>query len=425
MSVCGWSANRRSPVEHLQIRLADAVHPVPIIGMPRRDALEVHGVTDCGFWVTFPVGQVPDRTGLDMRLEARARNGSAFGVDAVYTTLEPREAPPPEPPDGDLIAICMATYEPPGDLFERQVASLRAQTHERWVCVINDDCSSPEGFAAMQRATAGDERFRLARNEQRLGFYWNFERALERVPAQAAAVALADQDDHWHPDKLATLKAALEPGVSLVYSDQRIVRPDGTVLADTFWRERDNYFSNLRMLVVANTVTGAASLFPRRLLDHALPFPARVGSSFHDHWLAAVACATGRIAYVDRPLYDYVQHSAQVIGHTEASAGDAVSTRGRDYVEWVLAPQHRALALRERCRAQLDARARRMLTRLGEGDSTWRGIAERARRLPTDTRRSTLGVERRAVRAALWRRFGRDHSAEYMRGPVEYGPYRW
>ena len=73
-------------------------------------------------------------------------------------------------------------------------------------------------------------------------------------------------------------------------------------------------------LLVANTVTGAASLFRRELLDLALPFPPRHGTPYHDHWLAAVALASGRIAYVDRPLYDYVQHRDAALGHARANA---------------------------------------------------------------------------------------------------------
>lgn len=49
-------------------------------------------------------------------------------------------------------------------------------------------------------------------------------------PADTPFVALCDQDDYWHPDKLSTLVQALRPaGVTLAYSDQRIVLDDGTV----------------------------------------------------------------------------------------------------------------------------------------------------------------------------------------------------
>ena len=45
---------------------------------------------------------------------------------------------------------------------------------------------------------------------------------------------MADQDDFWHPDKLETLLAAIGDA-QLVYSDARIVDPDGELIADTYW----------------------------------------------------------------------------------------------------------------------------------------------------------------------------------------------
>ena len=98
----------------------------------------------------------------------------------------------------------------------------------------------------------------------------------------------------------------------------RIVDEAGAVVSDTFWRGRRNNYTDLASLLLANTVTGAASLFRRELLDLVLPFPEPVGDPFHDQWIAAVALATGSIAYVDRPLYDYVQHGGAARGHEAA-----------------------------------------------------------------------------------------------------------
>ncbi|MBS1879809.1 MAG: glycosyltransferase [Actinobacteria bacterium] len=221
------------------------------------------------------------------------------------------------PEAAPLVAIAMATFDPDPVLLERQIESIRAQSHRRWVCVISDDGSSPERFERLRELTAADPRFRLSRAESRLGFYLNFERALEMVPAEAEFVALADQDDRWYPEKLATLLAAA-PGAQLAYSDMRIVDEGGGLIADSFWRGRRNNYTDLASLLLANTVTGAASLFPRRLLELALPFPPPVGDPFHDQWIACVALATGRIAYVERPLYDYVQHGAAARGHEAA-----------------------------------------------------------------------------------------------------------
>jgi glycosyltransferase involved in cell wall biosynthesis len=221
------------------------------------------------------------------------------------------------PSEAPLVAICMAAFEPEPRLLEGQIASIREQTHPNWVCLISDDGSSAERLARLKKLTAGDERFTLSVGEERLGFYANFERALAMAPAEASFVALADQDDRWYPEKLAALLAGLG-AAQLVYSDMRIVDEEGRVVSDTFWRGRRNNYTDLASLLLANTVTGAASLFRRELLDLVLPFPEPVGNPFHDQWIAAVALAVGEIAYVDRPLYDYVQHGGAARGHEAA-----------------------------------------------------------------------------------------------------------
>mgnify|MGYP003292773655 CR=1 FL=1 len=144
----------------------------------------------------------------------------------------------------------MATYEPAIDLFRRQIESIRVQTHHKWVCVISDDCSSPERWREIEREVAGDLRFEASRSERRLGFYRNFERVLAMVPADAPLVALCDQDDRWHPEKLERLSAALGPA-QLVYSDQRLVDPDGRVRRETMWHGRRNNHTSLASMLVA------------------------------------------------------------------------------------------------------------------------------------------------------------------------------
>src|SRR5688572_2148139 len=124
----------------------------------------------------------------------------------------------------------MATYEPELALLERQLDSIRAQTHERWVCLVSDDGSSGERLERLRVLTAADPRFTLSLAEGRLGFYLNFERALGMVPAEAEFVALADQDDRWYPEKLAALVAACADA-NLAYSDMRIVDESGTPIS--------------------------------------------------------------------------------------------------------------------------------------------------------------------------------------------------
>lgn len=230
-----------------------------------------------------------------------------------------RPEPPPEgPEDTALVAICMATYSPDPDAFRRQVDSIRAQDFGNWLCIVQDDGSPEPVWMEMRRHLEDDSRFRLFRNSENMGFYRNFERVLTRVPEEAGYVAFCDQDDYWYPDKLSRLLNAMTGTDStLAYSDMRIVDGEGTVIADTYWTNRRNEYRDPAVVLVANTVTGAASLFRRELLRPLVPFPPRVGDAFHDHWLACLALGTGRIVYIDEPLYDYYQYGSSVIGHCD------------------------------------------------------------------------------------------------------------
>ncbi|HEX3240786.1 MAG TPA: glycosyltransferase [Solirubrobacterales bacterium] len=321
-----------------------------------------------------------------------------------------------------LVAICMASFDPDPALLERQIASIRAQTHENWVCLVSDDGSAPERFELLRSRTAADPRFRLEAAPQRLGFYLNFERALGMVPAEAEFVALADQDDYWYPEKLAALLAG-RGGAELVYSDMRIVDEAGATISETFWRGRRNNHTDLASLLLANTVTGAASLFRRELLELALPFPPPVGDPFHDQWLAAVALASGEIAYVDRPLYDYVQHGAAARGHEAAvrayAPGQHISWRDprgtlrrlaargeRSYEDNVQRIGLSARTLEQRIGTAMTAekaRAVRRLARLGQPPEPAAWLALRSLRR-FGGHNETMGTELSLAAAIWWRR---------------------
>ncbi|MFW2440908.1 MAG: glycosyltransferase [Arenicellales bacterium] len=224
---------------------------------------------------------------------------------------------------GQSVVICMATWEPDAEHFKRQIESIKAQTLATWHCIINDDASSNESWLRIQDIVGDDSRFSLFRNENNLGFYRNFEVALSRVPEEADFVALADQDDDWYPDKLEACVAAFNDEVTLAYCDMRVVDEQAGVVSETYWTGRKNNFKDAEVLFLANTVTGAASVFRRDLLDDILPFPQAVGQVFHDHWIACVARCRGNLAYVDRTLYDYYQYGNSVIGHCDFEAKGA------------------------------------------------------------------------------------------------------
>jgi glycosyltransferase involved in cell wall biosynthesis len=377
-----------------------------------------------GFWGMARLLPREGNAPYELKLHAELEGGGSATADLGTIEVAELEAPAaiaePEPEGGPLVAICMATYEPPLELFRRQVESIRAQTHGSWVCVISDDCSSARAFAALAEVVGDDPRFVISRSPRRLGFYGNFERALSLAPEAARYVAMADQDDRWLPEKLETLVARIGDS-QLIYSDARVVRADGEVVSETYWSRRRNNHSDVLSLLVANAVTGAASLFRRDLLDYALPFPPAQFAHFHDHWIGLTALALGDIAFCDRPLYDYVQHGDASLGHAAANRMPALRERlgslRRDprervrmwrmhYFVDVCRLMQFATVLQMRCGERMAPGKRRVLDRFLRTDRSLPALARLWARGARELvgRPETLGAEWMLSHAFAWRR---------------------
>jgi glycosyltransferase involved in cell wall biosynthesis len=448
--VAGWCWCERGAVSSLEFELDGARQPVMAHGMPRLDPLRETGeplAYRSGFWGMVRLAPPAHDGEAVLALVARLEGGSEARAEVGRIVLQ-RELPPvagmaraggetgsrlaagaaagpgSTGASAPRVAICMATYEPPVDLLRRQLDSIRAQTHENWVCYVSDDCSGPRGAAALAAAIGDDPRFVVSRSPRRLGFYHNFERALAMVAAGGEAidfVALSDQDDAWYPEKLTRLLGAIGDA-QLVYSDARIVSRDGTRVADSYWGTRRNNHWDLLSLMVANSVTGAASLFRRGLLDIALPFPPGQFAHYHDHWIALVAASVGEINFLDAPLYDYVQHSQASLGHEKANRMPSLGHRVRGL--WTRGLRERirkwrmhyfvdiarllqvCLVLDMRCGERMRGPARRVIRRFEEVE---RSPALAAQLLVRGTRElfgrpETLGAEWMLLFGILWRR---------------------
>ncbi|MEO6025811.1 MAG: glycosyltransferase [Candidatus Binatia bacterium] len=363
-----------------------------------------------GFWVTVPFAAIAEPRRVTLALRAELDDGSVADVDAGALELVPARPAIPAARDADaLVAICLATCDPDPAFFAAQIDSLLTQTHQRWVCIVSDDGSAAERFAAIVAATARDPRFTVVRNDVRLGHYRNFERALGCVPAEAGFVALSDHDDIWYPEKLAVSLAAFGPETTLVYTDMDVVAVDGRVLSRTYWTTRRNNYTDLAALVFANTVTGASTVFRTALLAVVLPFPIRVGEAYHDHWIACAALTAGTIGYVDAPMYAYRQHADNVLGHFAPPGhrllpkpGDVLRALGRaGLAQRTLTTLWRLREIYDRDVVRLVVIARVLLERLRDRTTpTKRRTLEHIARLE----RSRIGLAREAIAAAITRR---------------------
>lgn len=291
-------------------------------------------------------------------------------------------------------SIALCTYN--GALFlEAQWDSLLAQSQQPDEIVVRDDGSSDGTLALLDRLRARAEargiQVSVARNPKNLGYSANFAAALQAAAGEV--LFLCDQDDVWHPEKLAILCAEFERRrkLLLVCGDARRVDAVGHDLGKTLFQVLRITRAELRsihhghgfdVLLRRSMATGATVALRRELLTAALPFP---GGWIHDEWLAIIAAALDGFDCIEQPLTDYRQHAGNQIGMPERGW----TARWRDLMQ----PRAELLAmLIERD----DAVARRLFA-LG----AW--VPDQRQAQLADMRRYL--VARRAMHGAPWSRW--------------------
>lgn len=228
-----------------------------------------------------------------------------------------------------LVLVLLPVYN--GSTYlKQQVESILEQQDVHTFVLCRDDGSTD---ASVQVLQALEQRWpgrieRVSDTLGNLGASGNFSRLMDlalrfEAPGHGPAhyVALSDQDDLWHADKLRTCMEAMQrleqdhPGrPALVHSDLRVIADDGSEIAPSMARYQGLQVgrSSLAAQALSNTVTGCTSLMNRALLETGLPVPAE--AIMHDWWLSLVASALGSRTYLDCALIDYRQHERNAIG---------------------------------------------------------------------------------------------------------------
>lgn len=238
---------------------------------------------------------------------------------------------PPHPTDNALpgVLVLLPVYN--GQRFlSAQIESILNQRNVITHLLCRDDGSSDGSSGLLHEfRLRWPDRITVIDDELgNLGASGNFSRlmqlALELAPTgfgRADYMALSDQDDIWHPDKLEVGLAAIRsleqahPGApALVHSDLRVIKEDGQEIAPSMARYQGlrTDLSSLAAQLLSNTLTGCTSLMNRALLEKALPVPPE--AIMHDWWLSLVASALGSRRYLDQALIDYRQHASNAIG---------------------------------------------------------------------------------------------------------------
>jgi glycosyltransferase involved in cell wall biosynthesis len=214
-----------------------------------------------------------------------------------------------------ILSVVMAVRNGEAHLAEA-LDSIAAQSYGDFECLVVDDASTDETPAILARYAATDRRFRILRNERRLGPYPSANRALDE--ARGEFVARHDGDDISPPDRLRVQLEAMRsrPKVTLVTGAVEIFgRPDrhDGVSRHPAWQpalEWDLLFHNA-------IGAGAHVMFRRVEQGEAVRF--RSDRAYAEDY--ALWCRLARMGEVGRPdavVYRYRVHPASITARHRA-----------------------------------------------------------------------------------------------------------
>ncbi|MEZ0483210.1 glycosyltransferase family 2 protein [Fibrella aquatica] len=246
-----------------------------------------------------------------------------------------------------LVSVVLATYN--GERFlEAQLDSILQQTYPNLEIVVVDDRSTDSTTAILDRYAARHPNMRVFVNETNLGYIRNFEKGM--LLATGELIALSDQDDIWHLDKLTTLAEAMGDR-EIVYADSRLIDDKGEPIGENFSDVRQLIsFDSCLSFVIGNTVSGHGMLIARDLVHRSLPFPITVP---HDHWMCFVATFRKPVRYLPQVLVDYRQHTNNVFGITRMVDGVRRPRPKKDEAQKLREIRERIQLLYDKCPTDL------------------------------------------------------------------------
>ena len=225
--------------------------------------------------------------------------------------------------DPRTVGIALAAYQPNPVWLAEQLASIAAQTHTEWICMITLDSPMEEIRSSSDLAPfMHDARFVWVENPERLGLRSNFQKATQLLLERGVdLIAFSDQDDVWLPEKLAESVAAIKAHgpLSMVYCDAYLL-VDGAQRHERLHEYTIKTHGNMSIAeqIIQPQVSGFCEVFDASLARLHPTIP--VESPDHDHWYSLVAAAYGGAHRIDKPLALYRQHAGNTIGISSVRA---------------------------------------------------------------------------------------------------------
>lgn len=224
-----------------------------------------------------------------------------------------------------MVGILLATHNSEKYLGEL-LDSLLSQTYRDIKIMVSDDASSDNTMQILRSYADQNENITvLEGGSLKGGAKENFFELIRH--AKEEYVMFADHDDIWQPSKVGdTLHVMREMEKSvgkqtpvLVHTDLTVVDEQLHTIAPSMMRAQklNPEYTGLNKILSQNNVTGCTVMTNRALID-TVRYTDMKPIVMHDWWLALIASAFGKIAFLSRPTIKYRQHKENQIGAVDA-----------------------------------------------------------------------------------------------------------
>ena len=220
------------------------------------------------------------------------------------------------------ISVAFIVYNG-ANYMRTQLDSILVQTHKVDEIIVVEDASSDNTIEILNNySKQNPSLFFIYYNEKNLGSYKSIEKAIKNCTGDI--IILADHDDYWEPNKVATIVNYLEqnPSIDGVFTngflmDETSIVNDNYVLWDSmcFPYKSIRKPEEIKMYIntIENTATGAAMTIRNNLPFLKQPFPV-IKYLIHDRWLAINLAEKNTLGILNEKLIRYRLHPKQETG---------------------------------------------------------------------------------------------------------------
>lgn len=207
--------------------------------------------------------------------------------------------------------------------LEEQLDSINKQTYPHWKLWVSDDGSQDDTLAILRRfqTSCGEDRVCIISGPGK-GFASNFSCLACKLELEADYYAYADQDDIWHPQKIARALnwlTDIRPDVPALYCGRTcLVDEKGSEIGLSPLFARPPSFANALVQSIAGGNTMIFNNSARALLLEAGP---NLDIVSHDWWLYILVTGCGGMVFFDpQPTIYYRQHGHNLVGDNRSLA---------------------------------------------------------------------------------------------------------